>query len=378
MAHDLEVLPPVEKPDSQVLVINPGSTSTKLSLYERRSLAAGATLLEENVAHRAQELESYPSIAAQFDIRRRVVEKTLATLKTPVKPLAVVGRGGLIRPGPGGIYAVNKDLLADLEEARYGEHASNLGAMLAFALGESFGVPAYIADPVGTDELLPEARLSGFPGIERRGRAHTLNMKACARAAAEELGRALTDCRFVVAHLGGGTSIGAVVGGRIVDVNDALLGMGPMSTQRAGALPIGPLVELAYSGRYTREELLAALGRRGGFLGYLGTDDAREVLRRADAGDAEADLVHRAMVHQVTKEIGGMAVVAGPRLDGIILTGGLLRSRPIAGRLTSRIGHLARVFAYPGEHEMSALATAGFRALAGAEPVQTYRRAESG
>jgi len=284
----------------------------------------------------------------------------------------VVGRGGLLRPGPGGVYPVNAAMLADLTTARYGEHASNLGAPLAQALGAAYGAPAFIADPVTTDELLPEARLSGVPELERRSRAHALNIRACGRRAAAELQRPLAQCAFVVAHLGGGISVAAVRAGRILDVNDALLGMGPFSPERAGALPIGPLVELACSGRYTREELLDRLARRSGLKAYLGTNDMRVVLSRCDAGDEQAALVLRAMVHQVAKEIGAAATVLAGRLDGVVLTGGLALAGAFVDALRERTAFLGRHFVFPGENELESLADAGFQAVSGLEPLREY------
>jgi butyrate kinase len=358
-----------------VLTINPGSTSTRAALFSREGRIA-----DLHVQHPAAELEALGRISEQLPLRRAAVADALGpALSAPdVRLVAAVGRGGLLRPLPGGIYPVNAAMLADLATARYGEHASNLGAPLARALGAEHGAPAFIADPVTTDDLLPEARLSGLPEIERRSRAHALNIRACARRAAAALERPLADCAFVVAHLGGGISVAAVRGGAILDTNDALLGMGPFSPERAGALPVGPLVELATSGRYTRAELLERLARHGGLKAYLGTNDLRVVLARCDAGDAQAQLVLRAMVHQVAKEVGAMATVLRGRLDAVVLTGGLTFAEPFVAALRERTDFLGRHLVFPGEGELESLAEAGFRAVSGAEPLRTYEPEPAG
>jgi len=350
-----------------VLVINPGSTSTKLAAYSRQHV-----LHETVIAHDADELKKFPRIVDQLDLRFQQLLEWVSPLEE-CHWVAVVGRGGLLGPLEGGTYRINQDMLSDLMAARFSAHASNLGALMAHRYAEPRGMPAFVVDPVTVDNLPPIARISGVPEIQRRSRAHALNIKAVARDVARELGKALEESRFVVAHLGGGISVCALDGGKIIDVNDALLGMGPFSPERAGALPIGPLVELAYSGRYSREQLLNKLSRESGMIAYLGTNDLRVVEERIQRGDDQSSLIFSAMAYQVAKEIGAMAVVLSGRLDGVILTGGMMHSDRLFEELRSRISFLAPIFRRSGEMEMEALARGAFRVLDGEEQAKEYR-----
>ena len=326
--------------------------------------------------HRPEELAR--EVVKQLDLRRVAIEPYLERI-LPGTLVAVAGRGGPLKPLPGGTYAVNEAMIADLSSGRYANHASNLGALLAREVARRFDVPAYIVDPITTDEFEPEARISGVPEIERRCRSHALNIKAVARKVAGQLDRSLTETNFVVAHMGGGISVAALRGGRIVDVNDALLGMGPFSPERAGALPLEGLLRLAFSGEYTFDSLAHKLSRESGLKGYLGTNDLPEVLRRVDAGDKLAAEVYQAMIYQITKEIGAMATVLTPRnavlegkVDAIILTGGMARAEMLCSAITSRVNFMAPVITIAGSLELEALAQGVWRVIDGEEKAEEY------
>lgn len=355
----------------RILVINPGSTSTKLAYYE-----GAARVHEETVEHDPAELARFPDIASQQGFRMDAVDAFMERHQLKPGELdAVAARGGLLRPVESGVYAVTELMVGDLlnSRARMGrEHASSLGCMLALRLSKATGVPAFTADPVTVDEMDGVARVSGVPEIERRSQFHALNVKAVVRMAAAESGARVSDMNYVVAHIGGGVSVAAVRGGRVVDVNNALLGMGPFSPQRAGALPTGELVALAFSGRYDRDALEDKLIKRSGLTGYLGTSDAREVERRITAGDTRAELVYRAMAYQISKEIAAMSAVLYGQVDAVVITGGLARSEKLVGMIKERAGHIAAFKVYPGEHEMDALAYYAAAALTGLEKVRVY------
>ena len=348
-----------------VVVINPGSTSTKFGLWSRDGCIA-----EKVVRHESSRLA--PKVADQFDYRCGLIDSELEPLLDGVKIVGAVGRGGPMKPLRGGTYHVSPRMLDDLIQCRYSNHASNLGAMLADHYARRFGVKAYVVDPVTVDEFRDVARLSGVPWIRRKSRAHALNIKAVVRRAAADIGKDVVDTRFVVAHLGGGISIAAVLGGRIIDVNDALHGMGPYSPERAGALPIGPLIERAFSGEVIREELLDELGQRSGLKGYLGTSDVREIMDRIRDGDKEASLVLHGMIYQIGKEIGAMATVLHGEIDAVLITGGLAHSTDILEMLKPCIGFLGDVKVYPGEGELQALAEGAFRVIDGVEEALEY------
>ncbi|MCF7903210.1 MAG: butyrate kinase, partial [Candidatus Marinimicrobia bacterium] len=266
----------------------------------------------------------------------------------------------------------NDAMLADFRTCKYSNHASNLGALMAYHVAQKLSVPAYIAGPITTDEFIPVARISGVPEIERKCRAHALNMKAVARKAAEKLDIEYGESRFVVAHMGGGISVGALVGGAIHDVNDALLGMGPFSPERAGALPLAGVIKMAYSGKYTREALERKFSKESGLKGYLGTADLQDVERMVRQGDEQAKLIYQAMVYQIAKELGAMTAALDGRIDGIILTGGMAHSDRLVGDLTHKVKNFGRVLVYPGEGELEALALAACRAVNGLEEVLEY------
>ena len=351
----------------KVLAINPGSTSTKLAVYEDEEL-----LFEETIRHADAEIMKLPELADQLPYRLESIMETLRLKEFNFSELdAVVGRGGMLKPMNSGTYIVDGHLLDDARSGKYGNHASNLGSIIAAEIAGISKVPAYIVDPVCVDELTAEARISGLADIERKSHVHALNIKAVSRKIAAEIGKDLADTSFVVAHLGGGISVAAVRNGRIIDVNNAE-NEGPFSPERAGGLPAKQLVQLCFSGKYTEKELLQRLIKQGGMFSYLGTKNVIEVERRALEGDTEATLILKAMVHQIGKEIGGMATVLEGMIDGIILTGGIAHSDRIAGLIQEKISFLGKVFVLPGEAEMEALAAGVLRVLTGQEDAKIY------
>ncbi|HPC36138.1 MAG TPA: butyrate kinase [Candidatus Marinimicrobia bacterium] len=350
-----------------VLVVNPGSTSTKIALFDRQG-----QLQFENISHVGTPISRIHSIAEQLPLRIEIVTKTMKPWLFDCSLKAVVGRGGLLKPLRVGVYKITPGMIADAVSCKYGEHASNLGAPIAEKIANRYHVPSFVVDPVTVDEMIPEARISGVPEIERASRQHTLNIRACVRKASAQLGRAPAELNFVVAHLGGGVSITAVRGGRLIDCNDALLGMGPFSPERAGALPLEGILNLAYSGKYTKDEMKVKLTRQSGLVAYLGTNDAREVWRRAEAGDQPAALVFKAMIYQICKEIGAMATVLNGNVDGIIITGGQARGAETVEMIRAKVGFIAPLIVFPSENEMEALAEGGWRALDGLEEILVY------
>ena len=350
------------------LIINPGSTSTKIGVFEDENL-----LFEETLRHSTEEISRYETIFDQKDFRKQIITDLLAAKNFDLKSLnVVVGRGGMLKPIPGGTYAVTDDLLADLRVGVQGQHASNLGGILAREIADSIGVPAYIVDPVVVDELMPIARYSGMPEIPRGSIFHALNQKAVAKRYAKEIGKAYESLRLIVVHMGGGVSVGAHEGGRVVDLSSAFDGDGAFSPERAGGVPCGALVKLCYSGKYTEKEIYGKLIGKGGFNAYLGTNDMRDVTKRANEGDEKAAEAKQAFLLQVAKDIGAMACVLNGKVDQIILTGGIAYNQTIMGKLIPRIEFIAPVAMYPGENELEALASAGYAVMVGHERAHDY------
>ncbi len=354
-----------------VLVINPGSTSTKIALFKDR-----VKIFEDDIVHPEGELRKFPDIASQMPFRMETLMRALRERSVdPSKLDAVCVRGGLMRPVKSGIYRVTEEMAEDLRnsESIWGrEHASSLGPLMGLQLSGVFGIPAFTADPVVVDEMDDIARVSGVPEIKRRSLLHALNIREQTRHAARDLGVKIEDVNFIAAHMGGGTTVAAIRRGRIVDVTGALLGMGPFSVQRAGALPTGDLLELAYSGKYTKPELQRKLVHGSGLAGYTGASDVREVERRIGAGDGEAALILSAMAYQVSKEIGAMAAALCGSASAIILTGGVAFSGRVVGMIKERVSFLAPVLVYPGQAEMEALAWYAAAALSGEERILSY------
>jgi butyrate kinase len=354
----------------KVLTINPGSTSTKVALFDDER-----ELWNQTQRYDVDVLKQYNGIMAQEEFRLAEIKKMISENGTSLSEIdAFVGRGGLLSPIPGGTYAINDPMLKDVRSCRYGEHASNLGAPLAHCLASEGGSEkAYIVDPVVVDELAPEARLSGLAEIERRSIWHALNQKAVARRAAAEKGKKYEDVNLIVAHMGGGISVGAHEKGQAVDVNNALDGEGPFSPERAGSLPIGGLCRLAYSGEYDLDELRRKMVGNGGLVAHLGTNDLREVQKMIEAGNEKAKLVFDALVLQISKEIGSRAAVLAGKVDSIVLTGGLAYSEELVKRIIEKVSYIADVKVYPGEDEMKALAEGGLRVIRGEEKAKEYK-----
>lgn len=350
-----------------ILVINPGSTSTKVAIYE------GNKVLNENkINHNWEEIKQFNKVSEQYNYRLELIYGWLDEINISTSSLkAVVGRGGLLRSIPGGTYIVTDKMIKDLEVGIQGEHASNLGGILAKGIGDKEGIKAFIVDPVSVDEFDDIARISGLKGIERRSLVHALNIKAVSHRRAKELNKDLKDLNLIVAHLGGGISIAPIKRGKIVDVNNAGE-MGPFSPDRAGSLPVGDLVNLCYSGKYTYDEMKKELRGKGGLMSYLGTVDGIEVVERIKQGDDKAKLIYEAMAYQIGKDIGGMAVVLNGQVDDIILTGGLAHSKILVKIIKEMTSFIAEVIVYPGENEMDALNLGALRVLEGIEKEKIY------
>jgi len=354
----------------KVLVINPGSTSTKIAVFDDEN-----SLLEKTIRHSADELKGFKSIIDQYDFRVKVIEDVLKENNFNLEDFdAFVGRGGLLHPIESGTYRVNEDMIKDLKECRYGEHASNLGAIIAYSLAQKVNKSAYIVDPVVVDEMDKLARYSGLKGIERKSIWHALNQKAVARRAAKDLGKSYNEANLIVVHLGGGISVAAHKKGRTVDVNNALNGDGPFAPERAGGLPTISLVDLCMSGKYTYEEMKKLLAGKGGLVSHLGTNNAIEVEQMINKGDEYARLVYEAMAYQVAKTIGEMATVLKGHVDAIVLTGGIANSQMLVNWIKERVSFIAPVLVYPGEDEMRALLEGALRVLRGEEKEKIYER----
>jgi butyrate kinase len=351
-----------------ILTINPGSTSTKVAIFKLRDSLQ--QLVYQNIEHSNEMLEKCKNLIDQLELRTHCI-LDVVTKNHITKINCIVSRGGLLQPVSAGSYAINSKMLDDLTNNRYGTHASNLGALIANELSKKFHCQAMIVDPVSVDEFSTLARYSGFPNIERRSQSHALNIRATARLAAKDLGLTMETVNFVIAHLGGGISVVPLQRGRIIDVNDANDG-GPFSPQRAGSLPITQLVTLAYSGKYkTDSDLIRKLTRESGLVGYLGTDNGREIIARINNGDEKAAEVFKAMAYQIAKEIGAMATVLQGVVTAVVITGGLARL-PLVDWIKESIAWIAPIIVYPGEHEQAALAEAGKRFLLGEEVLHAY------
>ena len=350
------------------LIINPGSTSTKIGVFEDENL-----LFEETLRHSTEEIGQFETIVDQKDFRKKIITDLLESKDFDLNSLnVIVGRGGMLKPIPGGTYEVTDTLLADLKVGVQGQHASNLGGILARELADSIGVPSYIVDPVVVDELMPVARISGMPEVPRGSIFHALNQKAVAKRYAKEIGKPYESLRLIVVHMGGGVSVGAHEGGRVVDVFSAFDGDGAFSPERAGGVPCGALVKLCFSGKYTEKELYGKLIGKGGFNAYLGTNDMREVTKLANEGNEDAKLVKAAFLHQVAKDIGAMACVLKGKVDRIIVTGGIAYGEDVVASLRESAEWIAPFTVYPGEDELLALAQGALRVMNGEESVKEY------
>lgn len=352
----------------RILAINPGSTSTKLAVYDNEQL-----VLEKVVRYSNEELSPFKKIIDQFQFRKNGILQTLHACCIDIASFdAVVGRGGLLKPIEGGSYIVSEAMLQELRAAERGEHASNLGAILAKEIADQLAIPAYIVDPVVVDELADIARLSGLPGYDRVSIFHALNQKAVARRICKEWGTRYDEVNLIIAHLGGGISVGVHHKGRVVDVNDALHGEGPFTPERAGGLPTKHVMSLCKSGA-SIDEINRRIVGNGGLVAYLGTNDGREVVRRIEAGDKEAKLVYEAMAYQIAKEIASGSAVLSGIVDSIVLTGGLAYDTLLVKLITDRVQFIADVKVIPGEDEMIALTEGALRVLRGEEEAKEYK-----
>ncbi|WP_126993825.1 butyrate kinase [Thermosipho globiformans] len=354
----------------RILVINPGSTSTKLAIFEDEKQVASKTL-----RHTPEELSQFKRLIDQYEFRVNAIEEFLKTLGFEYKDFnAVVGRGGLVRPIPSGTYLVDELMVEELKQAKYGEHASNLGAVIAFEISNKYNIPAYIVDPVVVDEMEKIAKISGHPMFERKSIFHALNQKAVARRAAEELGKKYEETNLIVVHMGGGISIGAHRNGKVIDVNNALDGDGPFTPERSGTLPLTQLIDLCYSGKYDYDFIKKRIKGKGGLVAYLGTNDAMKVQEMISSGDKKAELVYKAMAYQIAKWIGKMAAALKGEVDAIVLTGGLAYDENYMVKwLKEYTSFIAKVLVYPGGDEEKALAMGALRVLRGEEKARSYK-----
>ena len=351
----------------KILIINPGSTSTKIGVYEDET-----QLMEETLRHTTAEIAQYDTIYDQKDFRKNVILDVLKEKDVDLNSIdVVVGRGGLLKPIPGGTYATTPELLEDLKIGKQGQHASNLGGLLAYDIAQEIDVPSYIVDPVVVDELQDVARLSGHPLMDRVSIFHALNQKAVAKRYAKETGKAYDELNLIVVHMGGGVSVGAHKNGQIIDVANALDGDGPFSPERSGGLPSGQLMKVCFSGDYTQAEVGKMINGNGGFNAYLGTNDMREVVEMAKT-DEKAALVRDAFHYQLGKEIGSMAVVLDGKVDQIILTGGIAYNQITCDYFKNHCGFIAPITVYPGEDELLALAQGALRVMNGEEDAKQY------
>ncbi|MEI7499287.1 MAG: butyrate kinase [Bacteroidota bacterium] len=356
--------------DVRVLAINPGSTSTKVAVYQNTE-----PIFIKNIKHTTEELAPYPVITDQFQFRKEIILQQLREADINITELqAVVGRGGLLKPIPSGIYEVNEAMIADLKNSSRGEHASNLGGLIASDLVKSLpNAKAYIVDPIVVDEFDDIARISGHPLMERVSIFHALNQKAVAREYAKSTRRNYEDLNLIVVHLGGGITIGAHQKGRVIDVNQGLDGEGPFSPERSGTLPVMDLVRLCFSGKYSQREVQKMVKGEGGLVAYLGTNNAYEVEKMVDAGDANAELIYHAMAYQVAKYVGEMYTVLKCEVDAILITGGIAYDKGFVNWIQERIYKLAPTHIYPGEDEMKALAINGLMVIRGELEVKKYQ-----
>lgn len=352
----------------KILTINPGSTSTKIAVYENT-----APMLTVTIRHTPEDLKQFTAVEEQFGFRRDLVLETLAKRNMPLDFKCIVARGGLTKPIEGGVYEVNELMLHDLEHAEH-RHACNLGARIGYEIAKHVEVhcPVYIADPGVVDELEDVARITGSPIMPQHPIWHALNQRAIARRHAKENHSKYELLDLIVVHLGGGISVGAHRHGRCIDVNNALDGAGPFSPERAGTLPAGALIDLCYSNKYTCAQLKKRISGNAGIAAHLGTTDMIAIEDSIAAGNKEAELIVNSMIYQIAKEIGAKAVALDGRIDAILLTGGLANSRYIVSRLRQRVDFLGPVYVYPGEDEMLALAQNGLAVLRGEIPVKQY------
>jgi len=352
----------------KILIVNPGSTSTKIGLFEDET-----PIFEKVLRHTMDELAGYEKIGDQYDFRMQLIMDALEESGVAVNELsAVCGMGGLVKPIASGTYYVNDAMKADLQSGNFGDHASNLGGLIARAIGDKVGAPAFIVDPVVVDEFIPISRITGHPALVKRSIFHALNQKATARKYCKEHGKSYDEVNLVVVHMGGGISVTAHEKGRAIDSNNALDGDGPFTPERSGTLPVGDLAALCFSGKYTHADIKQLIKGKGGMVGYFGTNDLMDLQERAKT-DPEVKLVIDALALQVSKEIAQMSVAMCGKVDAIILTGGIAYSDYITGEIAKRVDFIAPVKRYPGEDELAALNLGALRVVRGEEKGKEYK-----
>ncbi|AIC98801.1 butyrate kinase [Bacillus subtilis] len=355
--------------EKRILTINPGSTSTKIGVFHNER-----SIFEKTLRHNIEELQRFDRIIDQYEFRKNHILETLHEQGINISKFdAVCARGGLLRPIEGGTYVVNDEMIEDLKSGYAGQHASNLGGIIAREIADGLNIPSYIVDPVVVDEMSVLAKVSGMPEIERKSIFHALNQKAVARKAAASLGKRYENMKMIITHMGGGITIGVHDRGRVVDVNNGLHGEGPFSPERAGTVPAGDLVDLCFSGEYTKEEIMKKLVGTGGLLGYLGTNDAVKVEQMIQGGDEKARFIYDAMAYQVAKEIGAASAALKGEVEAIVLTGGLAYGKSFVSAIRSYIDWISDVLVYPGENELQSLAQGALRVLLGEEQSKQYR-----
>lgn len=353
----------------KIIAINPGSTSTKIALYENNN-----AVFTKSISHLATDLGKFEKISDQFEFRRDIVLNTIKEQGITITDInAIVARGGNMKPVEGGTYLVNDTMVEDLRIGLMGQHASNLGGMIADDIARKIGIHSYVVDPVVVDEFEEYARISGIPEIQRKSKSHTLNQKAVARLTAKELGGNYNEFNFIVAHMGGGISIGAHKKGKLVDVNNCLDGEGAFSPERSGGLPVGSLVDMCFSGKYSIEEIRKKITGKGGLVAYLGTNDARKVRDKVKGGDYYSKFIYETMAYQISKDIGATATVLKGEINSIILTGGLAYDKEFVNWIIERVEFIAPVKVYPGENEMIALVQGVLRVLNDEEELKIYK-----
>jgi butyrate kinase len=355
--------------NTRILVINPGSTSTKIAIYQQEKV-----IFLKTIKHAPEDLRKFKRITDQYEFRKDVIYTELKSADVPIETIdAVIGRGGLVKPIASGVYRVNESMRNDLLECKRGEHASNLGALIAADIAKLIpSAEAFIADPVVVDELQPLARYSGHPIFERKSVFHALNQKAIARSHAKSIMKKYEELNLIVVHLGGGITVGAHHKGKVIDVNQGLDGDGPFSPERSGTLPVGQLLKVAFSGIYSYEKMAEMIVGKGGMMAYLGTNDAYLAEREAKDGDEKCLEVLSAMAYQVAKEIGSMSTVLKGEVDGILITGGIANSKWFCNMIIERVYRIAPVYVYPGQDEMGALAENALLALNGEIEIKEY------
>jgi len=353
----------------KILAINPGSTSTKIAIYEDENV-----IYKKSIRHSTEKIQSFEHVFDQYHFRKDAILDTLKDANITIDSLdAIVGRGGLLKPIQGGTYLVNQAMIEFVKDAPRGEHASNLGCIIAKDLAGSHNIPAFIVDPVAVDEMEDIARYTGMPLIERQSLFHALNQKAVALKASASLNKDYNELNLIVAHLGGGISVGVHEKGKVIDVNNALDGDGPMSPERSGSVPLGPLYKMALSGQYTLKDIQRMNYGNGGLVAHLGTNDGLEINKRIEAGDHHAKFMVEVMCYQIAKEIGSCATVLRGNVDAVVITGGLAYDEFIIDEIKSRVSFISKVLVFPGEDEMEALAFGGLRVLNKEETYKIYK-----